>query len=377
MNDFENDFEQYLKHLDLVEKNDPEKYEYIKEIADSIKDIDLSKLIEKIALSFEKSKNEYSEITGKAGREIFAKEQIELYIYANHRFKRFGEYSNATFDKYQPIFIEALDFWKKEHEFLKQEHEFGTVFKDIDSWVEWLTINPELAEKYYPNVTNGLKERIQKSPPFQMALIIQKLPDHFPKWKTKAEKYFGTKRKKIINGYINLIKTVLFEYEYPGEIEQQAIESVRAELTEQLEYWENDIKNLPPQPIETKTELTLLNLKIGKAFGFMKGNDPRKHEKILNETDFNNLIEWITYFFENNFEVPRISEPIKKVNTSKGNVIYTFMSFYKSEHPAKTRPDSLFELIKACFKEYRNDELDNLKKTKKPQYYDVLINDNK
>lgn len=189
------------------------------------------------------------------------------------------------------------------------------------------------------------------------------------------------------------VDTVLFNKEFP---ELEFNKDVSLELVEKIEnkyslysFFESakshllkfviqlETQILPPQPIETKTELTPMNLKIGKAFGFMKGNDPRKHEKILNETDFNNLIEWITYFFENSFEVPKISEPIKKVNTSKGNVIYTFMSFYKSEHPEKTRPDSLFELIKACFKEYRNDELDNLKKTKKPQYYDALINENK
>lgn len=114
MNDIENNFEQYLKHLDLVQKNEPEKYEFIKEIADEFKDIDLSKLIEKIALSFEKNKKRYLEITGKAGKEVFLKEQIELYTYANHRFNRFGDYANEMFSEYQPVFIEALEYWKTE-----------------------------------------------------------------------------------------------------------------------------------------------------------------------------------------------------------------------------------------------------------------------
>jgi len=109
-----NDFEQYLKHLDLVQKNEPEKYEFIKEVADSIRDIDLSKLIENIALSFEKHKTEYSKITSNAVKEIFLKEQIELYTYANHRFNRFGDYANEMFNKYQPVFIEALEYWKTE-----------------------------------------------------------------------------------------------------------------------------------------------------------------------------------------------------------------------------------------------------------------------
>jgi hypothetical protein len=119
MNDLEKNFEQYLKHLDLVKKNEPEKYEFIKEIADSFKDIEISKFIEKVALSFEKKKNSYLKITGKASKEIFLKEQIELYTYANYRFKRFGDYANETFDKYKPVFIEALEYWRAEFQNLK------------------------------------------------------------------------------------------------------------------------------------------------------------------------------------------------------------------------------------------------------------------
>ena len=119
MNDFENNFEQYLKHLDLFQKNEPEKYKFIKEIADEFKDIDLSKLIENIALSFETNKKRFSELTGKSIKEVFLKEQIELYTYANHRFNRFGDYANEMFNKYQPVFIEALEYWKTEFENLK------------------------------------------------------------------------------------------------------------------------------------------------------------------------------------------------------------------------------------------------------------------
>ena len=119
MNDFENNFEQYLKHLDLFQKNEPEKYKFIKEIADEFKDIDLSKLIENIALSFETNKKRFSELTGKSIKEVFLKEQIELYTYANHRFNRFGDYANEMFNKYQPVFIEALGYWKTEFQNLK------------------------------------------------------------------------------------------------------------------------------------------------------------------------------------------------------------------------------------------------------------------
>lgn len=126
--------------------------------------------------------------------------------------------------------------------------------KDMDEWVEWMTLNPELAEKYYPEIMEGLTERIKKWDSFRTALIIQKLPNHFPKWKTEIENFFGIKRTKMILQYIDLIKIVLIESKYTSEIEQIAVESVRAELTEQLEYWERELITSPPQQSETKTD---------------------------------------------------------------------------------------------------------------------------
>lgn len=111
---------------------------------------------------------------------------------------------------------------------------------------------------------------------------------------------------------------------------------------------------------------------IIKAFEFMLEKDPRKHKVILDESDYNKLINWVTYYFDNNFSLPN-TDPITKVNTSKGNVIFTFLKVFRELHPNKTKPNSLFELIKICFKEYRNDNIDNYKKQKEPQYYKHLI----
>jgi len=116
-----------------------------------------------------------------------------------------------------------------------------------------------------------------------------------------------------------------------------------------------------------------LHQKIEDTFKFMQFDDDRKHEVILNETDYGNLIEWVLFYFENNFKLPEIKNPIKIINTSKGNVIYTFKLIFKELHPSKTRPDSLFELIKLCFYEYRDDNINNFKKQKEPQYYNDTI----
>lgn len=117
---FENNLEEYLKELDSFQKNEPEKYENFKEIFDSIKNISLRKFIEYIEFLFEKSKRDYSGLTVSIARkEIFIREQLEIYKKANLRFKKFGDYANDTFNKYQPIFTEALEYWKKEFGNLK------------------------------------------------------------------------------------------------------------------------------------------------------------------------------------------------------------------------------------------------------------------
>ncbi|GAG94491.1 unnamed protein product, partial [marine sediment metagenome] len=57
--------------------------------------------------------------------------------------------------------------------------------KNIDEWVKWMCNNPELAEKHYPILMRGLKDRIQNAPTFQTANIIQNLPEHFTTWKNE------------------------------------------------------------------------------------------------------------------------------------------------------------------------------------------------
>lgn len=252
-------------------------------------------------------------------------------------------------------------------------------FKNMDSWVEWMCRNPELSEKYYPELTTGLKERIQQNPPYLTALIIQKLPEQFNKWKTDSDQLFSKTRQKKIKEYIYLLNNLLNVWQYSTEIEISAINEVRDELNEQLEYLEIELKAIPNKQKNKSTANgnSSLRHKVENSFSFMKDIDPRKHGQILDEGDFNDLIKWVTYYFENNFQLPEITKPIQKVNTNKGNVIFTFLKFFKEEHPEKTRPESLFKLIKACFKEYGNDNIDNFKKQSKPQYYDILISKNK
>jgi hypothetical protein len=112
-----------------------------------------------------------------------------------------------------------------------------------------------------------------------------------------------------------------------------------------------------------------IDARIKDFFGFMLNEDRRKHQQILSDSDFSKLVGWVSYYFTNNLSIPKISSPIKSINTTKGVVIHTFKLFFKEEHPTMDMPDSLFGLIKACFHKYRDDEIMNLRKTNCPRDY--------
>ncbi|WP_123947138.1 hypothetical protein [Chryseobacterium sp. CBo1] len=126
--------------------------------------------------------------------------------------------------------------------------------------------------------------------------------------------------------------------------------------------------------VEQKSEnqTSIIKEKIKNLFEFMLTVDPRKHKKILGDSDYDKLISWVEDYFINDLQIPLIDSPISLVNTAKGNVIYTFMVIFKELKPNMTRPDSLFDLIKACFYDYRADKVSSLKKLKEPQYYKDL-----
>jgi len=85
----------------------------------------------------------------------------------------------------------------------------------------------------------------------------------------------------------------------------------------------NEIKEKKetPQPQEAETPLSEI---IKLHFNFFSERCPRGHKQILKDADFDKLINWTVYYFENKYCVPKITEPIKKVNTNKTFVQLAF-----------------------------------------------------
>lgn len=157
-----------------------------------------------------------------------------------------------------------------------------------------------------------------------------------------------------------------------NEVLQIKLSILRAFQKTQTNVDEPEKSELPTHHLGNNTKD-----KIESHFSFMLKNDLRKHKQILTEPDYNKLIDWLTLYFENRFTIPKITEPIRTVNTAKGNVIFSFKAYYKDEFSGSNFPDSLFELIKSCFYQYRNDNIENMKKTKEPDNYKELIKQRK
>jgi hypothetical protein len=119
----------------------------------------------------------------------------------------------------------------------------------------------------------------------------------------------------------------------------------------------NRTKKLEPKETE-------LSEKIKKHFGFFNGNCPRKHKLILKDNDFDKLIEWTIWYFENDFKVPIISDPIKVVNTNKTFVQLAFKYLFKELHKSSPYPETLFKLYQGAFNPYSEDKKSNFEAVK-------------
>lgn len=134
------------------------------------------------------------------------------------------------------------------------------------------------------------------------------------------------------------------------------------------QYFGNfELENTSSQKIE-------LSKKIKKHFGFFLKNCPRKHKQILNEDDYNNLINWTILYFQNNFKVPKITTPIKVVNTNKTYVQLAFKYLFKELNSRTPYPDTLFEFYKIAFSCYSDDSKGNFESVRNNDEVKKLMN---
>jgi hypothetical protein len=268
-------------------------------------------------------------------------EPYERFDFWLHKFSEEFENNIIAFDPITKAFCKYKNIAELSIEAIKDEDDFWEIYPDSEK--------PKIEEL----VINIFKE-------VELLSLIECNIDEFQKneyWEFEFKEY---------EKFINASKPVEILFNF-------------CELLVQLNRLEMfseflKIETLPPQQIkEPKIELNEneLSEKIKKHFNFMLGNCPRKGKPILDhENDFNKLIKWITYFYENNFEVPKISEPIKSVNT---NIYFTQLAFQllfhelrkTGFHNQRTKAKTLFNLWEFSFVDYKGYSEKNFWKVKK------------
>lgn len=122
---------------------------------------------------------------------------------------------------------EIYNDYLKEKEYIPEEF--------IDFWVDWMSRNPTLAKEKYPILMKGIEQRIQQTPRFLFALLIQKLPDFIVEWKQEAKVKLPKQREAAYKSFIDIIENILYRYSYQSKEEQQALNEVKPFLIEHLE----------------------------------------------------------------------------------------------------------------------------------------------
>lgn len=105
-----------------------------------------------------------------------------------------------------------------------------------------------------------------------------------------------------------------------------------------------------------------VNRKIEKHLGFLLDNCPRQNRQILSKEDYENIIEWMKYYYNNSFILPEIKTPIRNVNTNKTIIQLALKFLFKELHPSNTYPRSLFDFYITAFSKYSKDKRTNFGK---------------
>ncbi len=78
----------------------------------------------------------------------------------------------------------------------------------LDLFLYWVSLNPELFNEKYPELSRELTEGLNSIPEITAALI-EKLPSLFPIWLTKANEFIGTPRVKELKNIASILENII------------------------------------------------------------------------------------------------------------------------------------------------------------------------
>jgi len=199
--------------------------------------------------------------------------------------------------------------------------------ENFDYWFDWMVNNVEIAEKEYPEMMELVRKMVREKPPYFTAAIIEKIPEHFVKWKNDIENCLTSTREKKIKTYIELIELLLYQIEFNTDIENNAVKKIEPELIEMEQYFKNLL-----QPSQKKkgfqSKLTVNQIK--SLYEQMQGNyfytSPENFMAIFNQN--------LTNF-----------TPIKRTKKFTNSLLI----YFASELFQKENPNDYVRITEYCF----------------------------
>lgn len=264
-------------------------------------------------------------------------ESISVFFPVEYLFDEyFKENQNSKIEEFQEYFLDIFPKYFDENQFEIAE----IIVLEAELKKNILSIIEEFKEtKYWSFEFDDLKEFIPYNNSIKVLFDLSEL-------------LFLLDRFSIFNDLQEIVKSENLSNKELIEKNQPDTSNI-ADNTESMPYTPTPLNEIPD-----------LRQKIEKHFAFFNGDCPRTHTKILNNEDYNNLIKWTFYYYNNNFKVPEIDKPIRKVNTNKTFVQFALRALFKELHNGKTYPKTLFTFYISVFERYKDDKESNFNKVK-------------
>jgi hypothetical protein len=155
-----------------------------------------------------------------------------------------------------------------------------------------------------------------------------------------------------------------------SKLEHLKSEAERASKVTSIDELDDNIEinknNQPKEDVIFENDLNDIENIVRKHFQFTVEIDDRKKKQMLSQEEFLKLVSWVTYFFENNYELPHIDTPIMEVHISKTKIKSAFKNLIHIYHYRRPKPKSFYTLVAKCFYVLQDETEASIQKTSDP-----------
>ena len=298
-------------------------------------------------------------------------------ILSNPKYENFIEVEYEKVTELKPDFYYyKLKYFDPESD-NKNENDIDNCFSKYKKEL-YNNINNEIKEFYYVKDIESMDFLIAMNDIFKQFYQLQNtiLNKKYSEDKEikKFTKFFKDKLPIINN---NEISNDLINFIIKDDINSHSIVYVGNDKYDSIntDEWYSFKKNL-----NIKLKTLIIDEVIEKTikeqaeyhFSIFKYIDHKKKNRIMNDDDYSLLIEWITYYFENDYQIPKIDKPLQ-TNTTQGVLVTTLKEFYYKIKFTKRLDSTYYNLIKNIFYDLKGMSNENIRKVSKPKDYDKYL----